>query len=100
MVNTHNIAVSNKPKTKRNHRPAFDMSELMVKPILTRYEFAFLIGTSVRLVDGALGNLIPCFKLGGRILIDREQALAALKRATGRGSEPDQKLTLRAQRKG
>jgi hypothetical protein len=66
------------PRGKRNYRPKFDMVEVNSKPIVTRYEFAFLIGTSVGLADKKLGTLIPYFKLGGRVLIDRSKALAAI----------------------
>jgi hypothetical protein len=84
-VHSHTVTNSGKQAgRKRDYRPKFDIAEVSCKPIVTRYEFAFLIGSSVGLVDKNLGTLIPYFKLGGRVLIDRVKALAALEKATGR----------------
>jgi hypothetical protein len=69
---------------ERIYRPTFDLLELAKKPFLTRYEFAFWLGISVGAVDSRLGSLFPYVKVGARVLIDKEKAIAALERATER----------------
>lgn len=71
---------------KRNHRPQFDLVELAKKPFLNRFEFACYLGVAVKTIDDRLGSVIPFFKVGDRVLIDRAKAIAALEKTTGRGS--------------
>jgi hypothetical protein len=54
------------------------------KRFITRVELAELLRVSLRSVDERLGTLIPYFRIGARIIIDREEAIAALRRDTGR----------------
>ena len=72
------------PLKRRNYRPSFDWAELNQKPILTRYELAFWLGISVGAVDARLNSVFPFMKVGARVLIDKEKAIAALERATER----------------
>jgi hypothetical protein len=61
-----------------------DKSPLGQKKIDSPKEFAGHIGVGLRTVNRYLGTKIPFFRLGGRVLIDRDEAIAALKAATGR----------------
>ena len=66
-------------------RIRFDRSELEAKRFHSPREFAAYTGVSLSTVKLHLGSRIPYFKLGGRVLIDKAKAIAALQAATGRG---------------
>jgi hypothetical protein len=71
--------LTNLPK-ERVYRRTFDWDEINKKPILNRFELAFLLGVSQGAVDTRLGSIIPFFRIGGRVLIDKAKALAALEK--------------------
>jgi hypothetical protein len=74
---------------RRKRQSEFDLAELDKKRFHSREEFAFFIGVSLRAIDDRLGTLIPYVKLGSRVLIDKDKAVAALEVATGRGQLRD-----------
>jgi hypothetical protein len=80
-------ACSPREEARRKKQSQFDLTELDRRRIHSREEFAFYIGVSLRAVDDRLGTLIPYIKVGSRVLIDKDKALAALAAATGRGVE-------------
>jgi tyrosyl-tRNA synthetase len=75
LVNTSSL---DEKRTKVNR------SELEQKRYHSPKEFATYVGVSLSSVSIHLGTLIPYFKLGGRVLIDKDKAIAALEAATGR----------------
>jgi hypothetical protein len=78
-------ACSPREAARRKKLSKFDRAELAKKVFLSREEFAYFLGVSLRAIDDRLGTIIPFVKLGSRVLINKDKALAAIEAATGRG---------------
>jgi hypothetical protein len=80
-VTNHIVERKKRIRKPRVYRPTFDLAILNQREVLNVREFAYFIGVSVATIQYNLGNSIPFFRIGARVLIRKSEALASLEKS-------------------